>query len=356
MYEKDNHVKKFGEVCASCAPKAGPARFWRNKVFITSVIILAAIVAGQFIELLRPLQKNLLTYLKIIALPVLLGLAIGGVIDWLVPGEYISKLLAQRKKRTILYSVITGFFMSACSHGILAVAIQLHKKGASSPAVVAFLLASPWANLPLTILIIGFFGIRGLVFVLSAIVIALISGFIFLILEKYGLVEANPNTAQVGEEFSIAGDARARICGVAFDTSFFRNAVRGILGGSIGLANMVLWWIFVGIIISSVVGAYVPTMWMERYMGASFLGLIVTLALATVMEVCSEGTAPLAFEIFKKTGAFGNSFVFLMAGVVTDYTEIGLLWSNVGRKTAIWLPVVTVPQVVALGVLFNYLF
>ena len=44
-----------------------------------------------------------------------------------------------------------------------------------------------------------------------------------------------------------------------------------------------------------------------------------------------------------------------MAGVVTDYTEIGLIWSNIGKKTAIWLPIVTVPQVLLLGYLFNIL-
>jgi hypothetical protein len=45
-----------------------------------------------------------------------------------------------------------------------------------------------------------------------------------------------------------------------------------------------------------------------------------------------------------------------MAGVVTDYTEIGLLWHNVGRKTAIWLPIITVPQVVLLGWIANKIF
>jgi len=48
--------------------------------------------------------------------------------------------------------------------------------------------------------------------------------------------------------------------------------------------------------------------------------------------------------------------VFLMAGVVTDYTEIGLLWHNVGKRVAIWLPIITVPQVIALGIAANILF
>ena len=86
------------------------------------------------------------------------------------------------------------------------------------------------------------------------------------------------------------------------------------------------------------------------------IGLIITLILATIMEVLAEGTAPLAFEIFKQTGAFGNSFIFLMTGVATDYTEIGLIWDNIGKKVAIWLPIITVPQILILGYLFNNFF
>lgn len=78
-----------------------------------------------------------------------------------------------------------------------------------------------------------------------------------------------------------------------------------------------------------------------------------TLAFATIIEVCSEGSSPIAFEIYTKVGVLGNPFVFLMAGVITDYTEIGLIWSNIGKKTAIWLPIITVPLVLLIGWLFN---
>jgi hypothetical protein len=44
-----------------------------------------------------------------------------------------------------------------------------------------------------------------------------------------------------------------------------------------------------------------------------------------------------------------------MAGVVTDYTEIGLLWTNIGWRCAVWLPIIAVPQVLLLSWLFNLL-
>jgi len=85
------------------------------------------------------------------------------------------------------------------------------------------------------------------------------------------------------------------------------------------------------------------------------MGLVITLFFATIIEVCSEGSSPLAFEIYSQTGAFGNSFIFLMAGVATDYTEIGLIWHNIGKKSALWLPIITVPQILLLGYIFNIL-
>ncbi len=42
-----------------------------------------------------------------------------------------------------------------------------------------------------------------------------------------------------------------------------------------------------------------------------------------------------------------------MAGLATDYTKIGLLWTNIGRRTAIWLPLVTVPQILIFAMLLN---
>jgi uncharacterized membrane protein YraQ (UPF0718 family) len=123
--------------------------------------------------------------------------------------------------------------------------------------------------------------------------------------------------------------------------------------GSVSLGNMVLWWILLGMLLASLAAAYLPPHFMHQYLGPTVLGLLVTLAIATVIEICSEGSAPLAFEIWRQTGALGNSFTFLMAGVVTDYTEIGLLWTNIGWRTAVWLPIITVPQVLLLAWLFN---
>ena len=338
--------------CEHCLVR--PKKKWyTNKVIIVAAILTLLSALSYILPILEPFRKSLLMYFRRIWWAILLGLALGGVIERFIPREYISHFLAKPKKSSILYAVILGFFMSACSHGILALSIQLHKKGASNPAVVAFLLASPWANFPLTIMLIGFFGLKALFIVFSALLIAIITGFIFQYLQSRGLIETNKNVIEIDKKFSLIQDLKART--KLYKVSFGQLAqdLKGIFSGSISLANMVLWWILIGMGLAALSAAYIPQNIFQNYMGPTALGLIVTLIVATILEVCSEGTAPLAFEIYRQTAALGNAFVFLMAGVVTDYTEIGLLWHNVGRKVAIWLPIICVPQVVALGILAN---
>jgi len=340
------------------APAAKPRHaLLRNKTVMIALFLILLCLLAEFIPLIRPFRFALVMYFRMIWWAILLGLFLGGVIDHFIPRQYISAALATSKRRSILHAVILGFFMSVCSHGILALAIQLHKKGAPTPCVVAFLMASPWANLPLTIMLIGFFGVVPAAYIVFvAIVVAVITGFIYQFLESKGWVELNKNTFQLDKDFSVRQDFVRRWQDYSWSAVQFKHDLIGVWQGVISLANMVLWWILIGMGLASLAGAYIPQDFFYQYMGPSALGLLITLAVATVLEVCSEGTAPLAFEIFRQTGALGNSFVFLMAGVATDYTEIGLLWHNVGRRTAIWLPVVTVPQIILFGVIANIIF
>jgi len=352
---RDKFIKEHPAAvsCPSCFPKKQV--FYKNKLFIVFLIICLLLSGSFILPILIPFKDNFLSYFKSIWWAILLGLLLGGLIDYYIPREYISKILAKKSPKTIINAVFLGFLMSACSHGILALSIQIHKKGASNPAVVSFLLASPWANMAVSMMLVSLFGLKGVLIIISAIVIAINTGLIFMFLEKKGLIETNANSVEVREDFSVIDDLRARAKSYKFNLSTLRKDLNGVIMGAAALSDMVMWWILVGVLIASLSGAYIPAHIFHKFMGPSLLGLLVTLGLATVIEVCSEGSSPLAFEVYRQTGALGNSFVFLMAGVVTDYTEIGLLWANVGRKVALWMPLVAVPQVVILGILINNL-
>jgi uncharacterized membrane protein YraQ (UPF0718 family) len=287
----------------------------------------------------------------------LLGLLIGGLVAYLLPHHYIEYFLARKEKKTLFYAVGLGFLFSACSHGILAIAIQMYKKGASTASVITMLLASPWANLPMTILLFGFFGLNTLWLLGGAICTALITGWIFQILEHRELVEGAVPNSEAGFEShrEIWVDIKERWQGYSLSLSQLGEDLRGIIKESLLLARMIIWWLVIGIVVAATVRSFLPHEWFWQYLGATPMGMGVTLLFATVLEVCSEGTAPLAFELYHQTHAFGNVFLFLLAGVVTDYTEIGLLWGNVGWRTAVALPLISVPQVILWGIFLNWM-
>lgn len=350
----NSHDKKHA-CCA--APEPRKSRPWFLQPLAILISLIAAGFAGSyFIAPLVPFRETVLNFLSMMMLPVLLGFFFGGIIDASVPGEYISKHLSRRNPATVFYAVGLGFLMSACNHGILALSMALHRKGASGAAVVSFLLASPWANLPVTFLLVGFFGWKGFLIVLLALVIALVTGLLFQQLEKKGWVEVNAHSVEVTADFSIRRDLREKLRNFRMTRPGFLVWTVKVWASIRMLIGMVLFWILLGVFLSALAAAFVPAHWFDRFLGPDVTGLFVTLAFATVLEICSEGTSPLAFTIYQKTGAFGNAFAFLMAGVVTDYTEVGLIWKNLGRKSALWMLALSLPQVILISLLLNRFF
>lgn len=310
--------------------------------FLFSLVVINILINYFGITILNPALFKFWDYIKITWWAILLGILIGGIIDALVPPQLMIKFLNKGKK-SIVFAVLFGFLASACSHGILAIAVSLYKKGASTAATLAFLLAAPWANVAITILLFSLFGIKALFIIFGAIFTAVVCGFIFQILEKRGIIEGGNRKILETESNKIH-----------WIFPGWNNLLSHIYHHSWYLTKMVMWWVILGFLIASALGTYLPDSFFHNYFGPSIIGLLATLAIATIIEVCSEGSAPMAFELFNKTRAFGNSFVFLQAGVVTDFTEIGVISTNIGKRAAIALVLTGTPLILVLGFLFNY--
>lgn len=344
------YEKKLG---IECAPPQ--VVWWKDRGLWALFIVAVPLALGWIWPAAQPVAQVLWHYLSKAGWAVLAGLLIGGVIDHYVPKEYIGLLLAGSRRQTIFTAAGLGFLASSCSHGCLALTMELYRKGASVPAVITFLLASPWASLSLTLLIISLLGWKGLLIVGMALGVSVSTGFVFQQLERKGVLEPNPHRIEVRDDFSVLEDMKERFRQRSWTAQAILEDVHGIAFGAWGLAQMVLLWVAIGFTLSALIGNFIPHGWWSRYFGPTIPGLLATLAVATAIEVCSEGTAPLAVEIYRQTGALGNAFTFLMAGVVTDFTELSLVWANIGKKTVFWLMAVTLPQVFLLGLLMNYL-
>lgn len=283
-----------------------------------------------------------------------LGIVFFGVIGN-IPRELMTKALGRGGSfGGILRATGAGVMLDLCSHGILLVGMKLYERGASLGQTMAFLVASPWNSLSLTLILWALVGFKWMIaFLLLSMVIAIISGVIFDGLVQRGVLPENPNKVDLPEGYRFWPELKKFLKRADFGAgSVFLTLKNGVVG-----SKMILRWIFFGVILASAIRTFLSPENFETFFGPSLVGLGLTLVAATVIEVCSEGSTPIAADLLTRAGAPGNSFAFLMTGVSTDYTELlALRETTRSWKIAFFLPLVTVPQVVAIALVLNNLF
>jgi uncharacterized membrane protein YraQ (UPF0718 family) len=269
-----------------------------------------------------------------------------------IPSKFVVAALGNDTGfRGIVRATLGGVLLDLCNHGILMVGAKLYERGISIGQFVAFLVASPWNSFSLTVLLIALIGLPWtLAFIALSLVLAIIAGMIFDWLVQRGVLPENPNKIDLPKDFQFWKEAKKGLKQTNYNASFLKDI---ILSG-IKDSQMVLRWIMFGIVLSGLVTTFIKADSFQTYFGPTLLGLGLTVLVATVMEVCSEGSVPIAADLFTRAKAPGNSFAFLMTGVSTDYTEIMILKDTTKSwRIAFALPIITVPQVVVIAMLLN---
>lgn len=269
-----------------------------------------------------------------------------------IPREKVMAVLGPGgTTRGIFRATLAGVLLDLCSHGILMVGAKLYERGASAGQLMAFLLASPWNSLSLTIILVALVGWQWtLTFIALSMVIGMLTGYIFDRLVARGTLPENPNPPA---DSSQPVPTMKQIWHAA---DWSPRGILKMLADGVRDSRMVFRWLFFGIVLATAIRALVPVETYQSLFGPTMLGLWLTMIAATIIEVCSEGSTPIAADLVTRAAAPGNGFTFLMAGVATDYTEIMVL-KDVTRswKLALFLPLISLPQVMFIGWLLNSL-
>jgi uncharacterized protein len=283
---------------------------------------------------------------------ILIGIVFIGLLGQ-VPREFVIALLGSKDGiGGVIRATIAGVLLDLCSHGILMVGSKLYERGASIGQVIAFLIASPWNSISLTLILWALIGFKWMItFLLASMLIGIVSGLIFEFLVKTKKLPDNPNRVSLPDGFKLLPETKLALKKFNFSFSWlFKMFFQGIKD-----SRMVLRWVFLGIILASLIRTFVSLDIFQTYFGPTLAGLGLTLIAATIIEVCSEGSVPISADLLTRGNAPGNSFTFLMAGVSTDYTEIMVLRDVTGRWIIpLFLPLVTLPQILLIGLIFNH--
>ena len=312
-------------------------------LLLSSQLTSLSVVAGQLFAAIRDIMDSMWIGLG-------LGMLFVGLLGR-VPREFVTSLLGKGDSFIgILRATFAGVLLDLCSHGILLVAMRLYQRGASLGQVMAFLIASPWNSLSLTVILIALIGWQlTILFIAGSMVIGIVSGMVFTVLVKQGKLPENPNTIELNE-FHAWPEAKKQLKAASFGLGWWQT----MLWEGIKDSRMIVRWLLLGVLLAAAIRTFLPIEAFQTYFGATMIGLGMTILVATVLEICSEGSTPIAADLVTRANAPGNGFAFLMTGVATDYTEIMSLKETTGSwKVALFLPLITVPQVVLFASVMN---
>ena len=348
------HAHQVEPPCCQPAKKNKPdLLLWGSTVAVVSLYLVNWTLGDfvQNIEWFHTLSLSVFQLMNTIWWGITLGIVMVAILAK-IPREFVVSILGNGGGVTgIIRATMAGVLLDLCSHGILMVGAKLYERGASAGQVIAFLVASPWNSFSLTLVLFALIGWQWTVtFIVLSMVIAIVAGILFDMAVTRKILPSNPNKIELPQGFDFWPSARSGLKATSFNGQFFKSLVReGIVG-----SKPVLRWILFGVILASLIRAFMDTGSFQTWFGPSLAGLGLTIVAATIIEVCSEGSAPIAADLLTRAEAPGNGFAFLMTGVATDYTEIMVLKETTKSwKFALFLPLVTVPQVIIIAWIMN---
>lgn len=346
--------------CGSCHSGGGHAHGKRPDFLLwgTGLLVAAGYLTYCFKGIFSIPESALLTYgtsvfdlINTMWWGIAVGIVFIGLLSRMPRDLVMGALGTGNGLKGIVRATLAGIALDLCSHGILMVGAKLYERGVTAGQMMAFLIASPWNSFSLTLILWSLIGFKWMItFLLLSMLIGIVSGLIFEALVKAGKLPANPNRKDLPQDFRFWAEAKKEIRNISFSLS----GALAILWDGLKESRMILRWLLLGVVIAALARTFMSEDMFQDFFGPSLAGLGLTILTATVIEVCSEGTTPIAADIVTRAGAPGNGFAFLMTGVSTDYTEILVLReATKSWKLALFLPLVTLPQVFVLAWLLN---
>jgi len=256
------------------------------------------------------------------SLYVLFGFLVAAMIQASVAAGRVSAVLGQGRWRSILLASLIGIPLPLCSCSVLPTALALRQKGARRGATMAFLISTPETGVDSIVLTYGLMDPLMTIFrPLSAMFTATVAG---LFVDRFGGPEERPAPqGPVGVPLPLQNELPWR---TRFSRSFH------MLFGDLSH------WIFVGLVLSGVIGWLVPPNALAGIFGTGLTPMLVMLVLGLPLYICAAGSTPLAAALIYKGLSPGAALVFLLVGPATNIGTMGVVAQNFGKRVlAIYL-------------------
>jgi uncharacterized membrane protein YraQ (UPF0718 family) len=270
------------------------------------------------------------------------GVLLSATIGLFVSDVRIQRLVPRGALGAALAGALLGLAIPVCECGTVPMARRLLHKGAPLPFGVAFLLAAPVVN-PVVIVstAVAFNG--------DLLILGGRLGLTLLIAVAVALALARlPRQEQLLAPQAVRHDDS---CGCGHGHG--RSAGAVLRHSAEELVEMGRWLILGGLL-AAATQTFVPQSLLLGVGGGPLLSVLVLMALAVVLSVCSTVDAFLALALSTAFGP-GALLAFLVFGPMIDIKSTLMFLTTLSPRAVAWILALVTPLVVAAGVAINLL-
>ncbi|MCC6159941.1 MAG: SO_0444 family Cu/Zn efflux transporter [Deltaproteobacteria bacterium] len=300
---------------------------------------------------------------------ILFGLAIAGVLHVLISRRTIERWMGGTGLLAVGTAACFGVPLPICSCGVVPVAIELKKKGASRAANMSFLITTPESSVDSILLTWGLFGwIMAIVRPVAAFLTGLVAGVLSIAFPGRDDVDGRPVPPDCGcddgarefwREEHVVG-----VRGLAHSIrdwalEIWRRPLRadvpvpaaappaesvrtsrplGLILRDVGrhafveMLDDIAFWLVVGLVLAGVISALAPPDLAARGFGKGLVPMLILMAIGIPMYMCASASTPVAAALVAKGISPGAALVFLLTGPATNAATVVLLLRHFGRS------------------------
>jgi uncharacterized membrane protein YraQ (UPF0718 family) len=268
----------------------------------------------------------------------LLGLIIAGLMKSWLPSQILSKHLGSGKL-AIVKAAFIGAPLPLCSCGVIPVATQLRRSGASAPATASFLVATPETGVDSVSVSYALLGpVMAIYRPISAITSAIITGFLVTTAKAQQTTEqpktkpTKPCCASKKEQAQV--EVKASSC-CSSKTSAIKQAsaidktLTGFKYAFSKLIDDLIGWLLVGLTFATLIKTFLPTSFLIEY-GSGLPAMLLMIAISIPMYICATASTPVAAGLIMAGISPGTALVFMMAGPATNISTLGVIKNEMG--------------------------
>jgi len=278
----------------------------------------------------------------------ILGLIFVGLLNLFITKDLIAGHIGKNDFWSVFKAALFGIPLPLCSCGVVPSSVYMANNGASKPAVVSFLTATPQTGIDSILATYGMMGPVIAVFRPFAALIMGIAGGIAARFTSPTLQETKPKINLSLDSYQMSSVEKKN-----FKYYYKRLAVYPFVEFLDDISSQFI----IGLFIAGLITFLIP----ENFFSGSIIsnglpGMIVLILISIPMYVCATASIPIAVSLMLKGFSPGVAFVFLAAGPATNIASLSIIATALGKKTtAVYVGMIAIMSIV-FGLILDLIF